>query len=118
MVVTHKCIDRLRALDRRQWLDIEDLDLPAGRPSPLEELAAAETADLALRILEQTPESCRELWQMLQQGLRYREMSQRLGIAEGTLRVRVLRCRKRALELREKLRSAERCNETRPAATR
>ena len=27
--VHHKCIDRLRALDRRTWVSLEDLELPA-----------------------------------------------------------------------------------------
>jgi DNA-directed RNA polymerase specialized sigma24 family protein len=39
-------------------------------------------------------------------GFSYREMSSRTGIAEGALRVRVLRCRKRAVELREELMAA------------
>lgn len=101
--VHHKCIDRLRALSRREWLDVDDLDLPSRAPSPLDELYAAETTELALRVVEQMPESCREVWQMLQQGMRYRQMSRRLGIAEGALRARVMRCRRRALELRGQL---------------
>jgi DNA-directed RNA polymerase specialized sigma24 family protein len=40
---------------------------------------------------------------MVLAGLSYREMSDRTGVAEGTLRVRVLRCRKRAIELRAEL---------------
>lgn len=101
--VHHKCIDRLRALARREWVDVADLDLPSAAPSPLDRLASSETAALALRVLEEMPESCRELWQMLEQGMRYREMSERLGVAEGTLRARVLRCRRQAVELRAKL---------------
>jgi RNA polymerase sigma factor (sigma-70 family) len=104
--VHHKCIDRLRALSRHQWVDVEDLDLPSRGPSPSQELARAEEVDLALRVLEEMPESCRELWQMLQDGMRYSAMSRRLGVAEGTLRARVLRCRRRALELREQLAAA------------
>ncbi len=99
----HKCIDRLRALDRRQWIDISDLDLPSRSPSALEELSRSETVELALRVFAEMSESCRELWRMLQQGLPYREMSRRLGVAAGTLRARVLRCRRRALEMREKI---------------
>jgi RNA polymerase sigma factor (sigma-70 family) len=108
--VHHKCIDRLRAASRREWVDVEDLDLPSRAPSPFDELSAAETTELALRVVEQMPESCRELWQMLQQGMRYREMSRRLGVAEGTLRARVLRCRRRALELRTELLAQRRRN--------
>lgn len=99
----HKCIDRLRALGRRQWVDVEDLDLPSRHPSPFDELSRSQRVDLALRVVEEMPESCRELWQLLQQGMRYREMSERLGVAEGTLRARVLRCRRRALEAHAKL---------------
>jgi RNA polymerase sigma factor (sigma-70 family) len=104
--VHHKSIDRLRAGSRRQWLDVDQLDLPSRAPSALEEISRAQTVDLALRVVEEMPESCRELWQMLREGMRYQEMSRRLGVSEGTLRARVLRCRKRALEVRERLLAA------------
>ena len=116
--VHHKCIDRLRARGRRQWTDVEDLELPSQAPSALEELSRSETNELALRVVEEMPESCRELWRMLRQGMRYREMSRRLGVAEGTLRARVLRCRKRALEVRARLFSAVRGNKTPGPTTR
>ena len=116
--VHHKCIDRLRTLSRRQWVDVEDLDLPSRAPSALDELSRAETAELALKVVEEMPESCRELWRMLQQGLRYREMSRRLGVAAGTLRARVLRCRRRALEVRRRLAAEREGNETRRPTTR
>lgn len=96
----HKCIDRLRAIGRRDWMDLEDLELPSRAPSPLDDLVSGERIDVALRIVQEMPEECRELWRMLEQGMRYREMSQRLGVAEGTLRARVLRCRRKALDLR------------------
>ena len=109
----HKCIDRLRAQGRRQWLDVEEMELPSRDPTALDRLARSESLQLALRVFEKMPESCRELWQMLQQGMRYQEMSDRLGVAEGTLRARVLRCRKRALEARDRLFSADQRNKTR-----
>ena len=65
-----------------------------------------ESKDLLLRVLERMSEDCRRLWSMVLAGLSYREMSRRTGIAEGALRVRVLRCRKRAVELREELMAA------------
>jgi len=40
---------------------------------------------------------------MILAGLSYKEMSQRLNVAEGTLRVRVLRCREKATNLRRDL---------------
>ncbi len=106
--VHHKCIDRLRALGRRQWLDVDELELPSTAPSPADRLSRSEAAELALRVVDEMPESCRELWRMLEQGMRYREMSRRLGVGEGALRARVLRCRRKALEVREKISSPQR----------
>ncbi len=101
--VHHKCIDRLRARSRRTWIDIDGLDLPAPAPTALDRLSKAETADLALRVFAEMPERCRELWKMLFEGKSYQEMSQSLGLAEGALRLRVFRCRKRAVEARARL---------------
>jgi RNA polymerase sigma factor (sigma-70 family) len=62
-----------------------------------------EVKDLLLRVLDRVPADCRELWRMIHAGLSYREMSTRLGVAEGTLRVRVLRCREKAVAVRAEL---------------
>ena len=43
------------------------------------------------------------MWRMIVAGFSYREMSLRLNVAEGTLRVRVLRCRERAETVRHEL---------------
>jgi DNA-directed RNA polymerase specialized sigma24 family protein len=48
-------------------------------------------------------DECRRLWRMLVDGFSYREMSDEYGVSEGALRVRVLRCRRKALEVRERL---------------
>ncbi|MEM1177515.1 MAG: sigma-70 family RNA polymerase sigma factor [Acidobacteriota bacterium] len=98
----HKCLDRLRSKGRREWVDVEGLEIESGRPTALEDLTREEATRLALRVLDSMPEGCREMWTMIHQGKRYREMSEHFGIAEGTLRVRVLRCRQKALEAREK----------------
>jgi DNA-directed RNA polymerase specialized sigma24 family protein len=39
---------------------------------------------------------CRELWRLILQGHGYSEISHRLGVRQGTLRVRLLRCRRAA----------------------
>ncbi|MDA8020972.1 MAG: sigma-70 family RNA polymerase sigma factor [Thermoanaerobaculia bacterium] len=100
--VRHKAIDRIRAARRREWVGLQDLELTANGSSPFEKLSDREHVAATLRALRETPESCRALWVLLRQGLGYSEMSRVLGIAEGTLRVRVLRCRRMALELRKK----------------
>lgn len=43
------------------------------------------------------------MWRMILAGYSYKEMSLRMNVAEGTLRVRVLRCREKAATLRSEL---------------
>ena len=101
-MVHHKCIDRVRAASRRTWVEIGELNLKSPLESPSDSLRRKEKISLALKIASEMPEACRELWQMLEQGLSYREMSERLDVAEVTLRSRVMRCRQRAVAVREK----------------
>jgi RNA polymerase sigma factor (sigma-70 family) len=107
-VACHTCLDRLRAQSRWLWTEIDALpeweaDAILTDPAPALE---QEAKDLLMRVVEQVPEECRKMWAMVLEGLSYREMSQRVGVSEGALRVRVLRCRKRALELRRELLAA------------
>jgi RNA polymerase sigma factor (sigma-70 family) len=100
-VVSHACLDQLRAESRWKWADLEAVDELAATAPPLE--AVIHERDLVKKVLEQVPGDCRELWRLVVMGLSYREMSQRLGVAEGTLRVRLLRCREKAVALRREL---------------
>lgn len=104
-VVNHSCLDQIRARKRWQWTDLETAEhQAAGAMSrPADQGERRETQDLLLRVLQETSKECQELWRMIFEGLSYREMSQRLGVSEGALRVRVLRCRKRAVEIRNRL---------------
>jgi len=102
-VVLHACLHRLRAQRRWRFEEI-DFDLePAHEPSPFDSARSREARRLLLRVLERVPLECRELWRMILDGLSYQEMSGSLGVAEGTLRVRVLRCRQRAVGARREL---------------
>jgi len=101
--VHHDCIDRIRRARRRLSVSIEEVELVSPAPSALEDMLGAEDAAIARRVLEQMPEGCRRLWRMVLAGLHYREMSLQLGVPEGRLRVQVLRCRRRAWALRERL---------------
>ena len=104
-VVSHTCLDQIRSQKKWQWTDLEDLEdrgnggtsLPQTTPS------GHEDRDLLLRVLAQVPQDCRDLWRMILAGYSYRDMSLRMGVAEGTLRVRVLRCREKAVALRSEL---------------
>ncbi len=102
-VVSHTCLDQLRIQKKWKWADLEEVDLRSD-PDPVPSgPARQEDKDLLLRVLERVPSDCREMWRMIVAGLSYKEMSQRLGVAEGTLRVRVLRCRERAVATRREL---------------
>ena len=104
-VVSHTCLDQIRSQTKWQWADIETLEQDDGRSAgaPFVPVSDPVERDLLLRVLDRASQDCRELWRMLLLGLSYREMSQRLQVAEGTLRVRVLRCRERAVALRDEL---------------
>jgi RNA polymerase sigma factor (sigma-70 family) len=95
--VNHTCLDRLRGHRRWRWEPVEELPLEEPSPSPFTLTARRQTARRVLALLATMPEHCRELWQMILDELSYREMGERLGVAEGTLRVRVLRCRQQAV---------------------
>ena len=104
-VVSHTCLDRVRAAGRWRWTDVETSteaqEIAEVRETERE--VTVETADLLSRVLLAVSEDCRRLWHMLVEGLTYREMSERVGVSEGALRVRVLRCRRRAAEIRRQL---------------
>ena len=97
----HTCLDRIRARARWSWVDAESVDL-IHRASALKRLLEGAEVDRLLALVDRCPAHCRYLWGMILEGLGYREMSERTGLAEGTLRVRVLRCRRRARALAER----------------
>ena len=104
-VVSHTCIDRIRAQTRWQPMGLDTLIERSGSPgnSPLDQVLQNESKQLLLRVLEEMSAECRELWGMILAGLSYQKMSQRLGVSEGALRVRVARCRRKAVQVRAQL---------------
>jgi RNA polymerase sigma-70 factor (ECF subfamily) len=104
-VVSHTCLDQIRGRGKRRWADLDEVDARADRGDGRAQAAPSrmEDRDLLLRVLGQVSQDCRELWRLVVAGLSYREMSLRMGVAEGTLRVRVLRCREKAVALRSEL---------------
>lgn len=104
-MVHHKCLNRLRSLRRRPAVDLDEVELVDSEPTPFESSRRREELLVGLRVLAEMPESCRELWTMIESGLAYEAMAERLRVAAGTLRVRVHRCREKALALRDRLRA-------------
>jgi len=99
-VVSNSCLDQLRSQGRWQWADLMDDSVSAPAPPVT---GGHEDRDPVQRMLGRIPAECREVWRLIAMGHSYREMSRRLGVAEGTLRVRVLRCREKAIALRGEL---------------
>lgn len=99
-VVGHTCLDALRRQRRRPAGEPaeEGAEIPSPAPSPLDGLLAQDAGRILLTALGALPEECRALWRRILRGASYGEMSRELGVAEGALRVRAHRCRKRALE--------------------
>lgn len=102
-VVNHTCLDQIRAEGKRQWTDLEEVEKGTDGPPPDLAPARQEDRDLLLRVLERVSRDCREMWRMILAGFSYRDISLRLDVAEGTLRVRALRCREKAIALRAEL---------------
>ncbi len=102
-VVNHTCIDRLRRRSRWRWQGLDDLDHRGVLAEGARQGVRNEFRDLMLRVVSQTSKDCHKLWQLVLEGYSYREMSQQLGVSEATLRVRVLRCRKKAVAVRDNL---------------
>src|SRR5947199_7606347 len=103
-VVSHTCLDQIRVLSKWKFVDLESLEQPEGPARPAGPAGPQHTVssrqenkDLLLRVLERVPADCRDMWRMIVAGLSYREMSLRMSVAEGALRVRVLRCRAGAI---------------------
>ncbi len=106
-VTNNACLDRLRSRNRWHLIELDSvverleqdgLSLPATGDR-------FASRDMLRNVLERTSAECRRLWQLILSGFSYQEISDQVGVAAGTLRVRVLRCRKRAQDVRERLAS-------------
>lgn len=97
-VTAHTCLDALRRRQRRPAMNTLEIDIPAlaPDPSPLDRLLGREREQMLLAALDSMSRECRELWNLVLNGLSYGEASSRLGVSEGALRVRAHRCRQRA----------------------
>jgi RNA polymerase sigma-70 factor (ECF subfamily) len=99
-VTQRAAIDHARARRRR----IEPLPLevePAGTlEGPDQRLEAASRRAVFQSLLESLGDDCRRLWELIFfEELPYAEVGRRLGITEGNVKVRALRCRVRAREI-------------------
>lgn len=94
-IAMRSAIDRLR--HRTRWrfegFDSDPIDPHA---DPLAETLSDERIRRLAAVVSSMPRACRQLWRWIVDGWSYRDISGHLGVSEGTLRVRALRCRQRA----------------------
>jgi RNA polymerase sigma factor (sigma-70 family) len=104
-VVNSTCLTFIRKQLKAETVEIETIFEKADESSisPLDAVLQKETESLAMRVWAEMPSDCRELWKMILKGLSYDEMSREKHINSGTLRVRVLRCREKAVIVRDKI---------------
>jgi len=104
-VTNHSCLDFIRRKERWRWTELSEYGqlLETSRLRARQVASERETVDLLLRVVSEVGDQCREIWRQLIAGSSYREMSAELGVSEGALRVRALRCRKQAIEIRTRL---------------
>ena len=109
----HGALNALRARRRRPADPLDEL--PAEPPSaddPVARLHVAERRALLQTLLDALGEECRRLWGLtVFEELPYRVVAERLGISEANVKIRALRCRRRALEL---FRERDKAGATRP----
>ncbi len=107
-VVAHTCLDKIRSQKKWQWTGLDNAEiLDRSRRRSAEQSRWSDARDLLRRVLKEVPEECRKIWAMIVTGMSYREMGEKLKAAEGTLRVRALRCRRKALAVRARLLAGE-----------
>lgn len=103
-IVSHTCIDYLRFSRRFSPDDISDMDLESANESVELAMEKRQFGRLLFRVLRQLPRKCIELWRMhMKEGLRCREIGDRLGKTEGNVRRQLWECRTKAREIRELL---------------
>jgi len=96
-VAKYTCVDQFRRERLR-----EQVEMRSGAPA--ESVVEAERAleqreslEFLGYVLQRLPEECRHLWKWVYgEGLSAAEVGQRLGVQEGTVRVRVHRCLQKA----------------------
>jgi RNA polymerase sigma-70 factor (ECF subfamily) len=93
-ITKYTCIEFLRQKIRRRKVDLESVELRDTSPNPDERLRSSEWIREATEALGNLPENCRQLFHMIfTRQLSYQDVARELGIAEGTVKSRVWRCR-------------------------
>lgn len=93
-------IDHGRGRRRRPSVPLEWARPPMSADTADGDVAARDRRAIFQRVLERIDEDCRRLWSLIAfDELPYAEIAHRMGISEGNVKVRALRCRAKATEI-------------------
>ena len=103
-MVNNACIGRRRFNRKFDNNELPDVELPDPAPNAEEQLDRKQQSWLAFRVLRRLPRLCIKLWKMhLVEGLKYREIAERLGGKDKNIKWQLWSCREKAKKIREKL---------------
>lgn len=104
----HAALNHIRGRRRRPTSSLDPGWEPAAPASdPLAALALEERRELARRVLAALGDECRRLWALaVFEELPYRAVAQRLGLTEAAVKVKALRCRRKAASVYQQLKGA------------
>jgi RNA polymerase sigma-70 factor (ECF subfamily) len=98
-ITRRTCIDYYRAARAAQTDDIDKMTLADPGCSQEEQLVSAERRRTAYLVLISLPRECRRLWRMVFFGKRnYRQVADKLGLSEGSVKRKMWQCRQWARE--------------------
>ncbi len=93
-------IDHGRGRRRRASVPLETVPPPPSADAADAEVAARDRRQVFRRVLERLDDECRRLWALIAfEELPYAEIARRLGLTEGNVKVRALRCRAKASQI-------------------
>jgi RNA polymerase sigma-70 factor (ECF subfamily) len=102
----HTCIDYLRKKKYWEEIDIENVKQRTigTNSNPEKDFEEKERIAIYDIIYKSLPQQCQNLWKMIyDEKLPYKQIAQRLNIAEGTVKSRAARCLDKAIEVRHKI---------------
>lgn len=105
-VAKYTCLDAVRDARRVEFVELMEMSEPTTPPGDgvHERLEAEESARVCHAVLERLPDDCRDLLRRtLAEGVRYETLAAADGVAVGTIKSRVARCRERANRLRDRI---------------
>jgi RNA polymerase sigma factor (sigma-70 family) len=103
-IARYTCIDQVRSQRVQREADPEDLPVPSGSDTPDAIHERSVEKQIFVKIFRSIGPECQRLWRMVfSESLNYKEIGEKTGLPEGTVKRKIHECKKMAMELKEKL---------------